>query len=188
MFICEGIRGREDASHTMVDPMQFEWYHGVGVAQLERSGVDYFDLIESPSELALPELLRSSPEGFDFVFIDGWHTFDHTVLDLFYASRLLRVGGYVVVDDCNMKSVAAAVAYYANYPAFEQVRQPALEPRTPNQRRVQLASRVVPDRLARWILPAELYDVFYRRMRFPSMVALKKVGPDDRRSTWFKGF
>src|ERR1039457_3486186 len=111
LHICEALRNRPGASHVIIDPKQTDVWHGVGVAQLERAGISFFNFIPEPSELALPDLLRSQPESFDLIFIDGWHTFDHTMLDMFYANRLVRVGGYIVVDDCNWKSVSAAISY-----------------------------------------------------------------------------
>ena len=62
-------------------------------------------LVEERSEFALPTILTSNEGRFDFIFIDGWHTFDHTILDCFYAIRLLRVGGYLVLDDAHWRSV-----------------------------------------------------------------------------------
>ena len=188
LHICEALRNRPNASHIIIDPKQMNVWHGVGVAYLERAGIDFFDLILEPSELALPDLLRSQPEGFDLVFIDGWHTFDQTMLDLFYANRLVRVGGYIVIDDCNWESVAAAVAYYKNYPAFEQVKEPAMSVYSWRQGVARVITAALPPRLAHMILPASIYGRIYRRMSFPSMVAFKKVAEDARSWTWFAGF
>ena len=46
---------------------------------------------------SIPKFLTKKP--FDFIFIDGWHTFDYTLVDMFYADRLLRIGGYLLIDD-----------------------------------------------------------------------------------------
>jgi predicted O-methyltransferase YrrM len=188
LHICDALRNRLNASHTIIDPKQMSVWHGVGVAYLERAGIDFFNLILEPSELALPDLLRSRPEGFDLVFVDGLHTFDHTMLDLFYANRLVRVGGYIVIDDCNWESVSAAVSYYKSYPAFEQVKEPALICHSWRQNAARVIRMVFPPRLAYMILPAGIHGRIYRRMRFPSMVAFKKVADDTRRWTWFVGF
>lgn len=191
IFICEGLKGRSGASHTIVDPGQSSVWHDVGVTQLERFGCDFFNVLRVPSELALPQLLTSQPEQYDLVFIDGWHTFDHTMLDLFYASRLVRVGGYVVTDDCNWPSVAAAIAYYSNYPmfamggGFSQMREDGKSLKRTIGR--SLVSKIPPN-IAQWILPTAIHGRIYRRARFPSMVAFKKIAPDERNWDWYENF
>jgi len=188
LHICEGLRNRPNASHVIVDPAQMDFWHGVGITHLERAGIDFFRFIPEPSELALPDLLRTQAGNFDLVFIDGWHTFDHTMLDLFYANRLIRVGGYIVIDDCHWESVSAAVSYYRNYPAFEQVKKPTLAMHSGIERMARAITMAFPPGLAHSILPARVYGRYYRRIRFPSMVGFKKVAEDTRSWTWFVGF
>jgi predicted O-methyltransferase YrrM len=188
LHICEALRNRPGASHVIIDPNQMDVWHGVGVAHLEQAAIGFFTLISEPSELALPNLLRTQSESFDFIFIDGLHTFDHTMLDMFYANRLVRVGGYIVIDDCTWASVSAAVSYYTKYPAYERVRRPALVPHKWRHRLARAGRTVLPPGVASVILPASTYGRIYRRMCYPSMVALKKVTEDTRSWTWFKSF
>lgn len=188
LHICEALRNRNNASHIIIDPEQMKEWHGVGVGHLERAGINFYHLIEEPSEIALPDLLQTHSESFDLIFIDGWHTFDQTMLDLFYANRLVRIGGYIVIDDCNWESVSAAVSYYNNYPAFEQVKVPAIAAHSWIQRVAKYITTVFSPRMARMVLPAYIYSHIYRRMSFPSMVAFKKISEDARSWTWFMGF
>lgn len=188
LHICEALRNRPGASHLIIDPKQTDVWHGVGVTHLERAGIGFFNLISEPSELVLPDLLREQPESFDFIFIDGWHTFDQTMLDMFYANRLVRIGGYIVVDDCNWESVAAAVSYYMNYPAYEWLRDPAMDARTNRMRVAKVGRTLLPPHIAHVILPASLHSRIYRRICYPSVVAFKKVDEDIRSWTWFKAF
>jgi predicted O-methyltransferase YrrM len=188
LHICEALRNRPGASHLIIDPRQMDVWHGVGVAHLERAGIGFFNLISEPSELALPDLLRKQPGSFDLIFIDGWHTFDQTMLDMFYANRLVRIGGYIVIDDCNWESVAAAVSYYMNYPAYERLREPAMAARTRRMRVAKASRTLLPPHIAHVILPASFHSRIYRRMCYPSIVAFKKVDEDTRSWTWFKGF
>jgi predicted O-methyltransferase YrrM len=188
LYICDAIRHRSGPSHTIIDPKEMNVWHGVGVAQLKRAGIDFFELIAEPSELALPALLRQQPASFDLIFIDGWHTFDQVMLDMYYANLLVRNGGYVVMDDCQWVSVSAAVSYYLNYPAYTALLEPRLAAQNLKQRIARAARTLVPPRVARLLLPEILYDRPYRRMSHPSMVALKKVSEDSRSWTWFKGF
>lgn len=188
LHICEALRGRANASHTIVDPWQMGPWHGVGITHLNRAGIDFFRLIPEGSELALPTLIRGESGTFDLVFIDGVHTLDHTLLDLFYANRLIRVGGYIIVDDCRFRSVSAAISYFNNYPSFETVTDPVVAVHSMKQRISKAITRVLRPGLARMTLPTSIYDRYYRRILFPSMIALKKIGEDTRSWAWYEGF
>ena len=111
LFICLSAEGRCNFSHTIIDPFQFSQWKGIGVNNLKLAGVQNYKLVEKKSEFALPELLEKGEGKFDFIFIDGWHTFDHTLVDCFYSTRLLRVGGILVIDDVAYPSVARVVNY-----------------------------------------------------------------------------
>lgn len=121
LHICAATRDRVGASHTIIDPFQNRDWDGAGVAGLTAAGVEFFDLIQVKSELALPQLLERSEGKFDFIFIDGYHTFDHTLLDCFYATRLLRIGGVLAIDDVSFPSVRRVVDFLKNCPCFEEV-------------------------------------------------------------------
>ena len=71
-------------------------------------------LIEDFDYLALPDLLRAG-ERFDIAYIDGWHTFDYTLLDLFYIDRMLDAGGVVGINDCGFAAVDAAVRFLVTH-------------------------------------------------------------------------
>jgi predicted O-methyltransferase YrrM len=186
LYICSATAKRPGPQHTIIDPNQSKEWRGIGISNLRRAGLNFFTLVEEPSEFALPQIARTSAGTFDLVFIDGWHTFDHTLLDAFYANRLLRVGGYVVIDDCTQAPVAKAVNYIAQYPAYEIVGQST--PRSAKHRAGALVRSLVPPALAGALFPRLLYDRYYLRCLYSSMVALKKVREDDRSWTWFVPF
>src|SRR5207344_2539052 len=80
--------------------------------ELSRLGFsDHYRVIEKYDHLALPDLVRSG-ERFDIAYIDGWHTFDYTLLDLFYVDKMLEIGGVVGVNDCGFAAVDAAVRVF----------------------------------------------------------------------------
>ena len=188
LYICEALRDRTGASHTIVDPMQMEVWKGIGVAQLERAGIDFFELVNEPSELALPALVRDGVPSFDLIFIDGWHTFDQVIVDLYYADRLLREGGYIVVDDCTWASVSMAVAYFANYPAYRTVDDLPIASEGWQHSLARAIRTLLPARYAKRLIPEELFTRGYSRIRYPSIVTFKKIARDDRSWTWFEGF
>jgi predicted O-methyltransferase YrrM len=187
LYICEGLSGRAGAYHTIVDPNQTTRWRSVGIHNLQRAGFDFFELIEKPSEFALADLAQQAAHTFDLIFIDGWHTFDHTLLDLFYANRLLKVGGYIVVDDCHLPAIAKAISYFSTYPAYE-VENRQLSHISFKRRLAGLVQRLVPPTLASFILPRNIYDRHYLRTRYPSIVSLHKVQEDQRNWDWFVPF
>jgi predicted O-methyltransferase YrrM len=183
LHMCGATAGRPNAHHIMVDPFQSTDWKGIGVRNLDRAGIDFYELREEPSEFGLPNLLQEGVEPLDLVFIDGWHSFDHTLLDLFYAIKLVRVGGYIVVDDANWPSVAKAVSYVSNYPCLEIIGGGESTGIRLLRRAIKLLKP-----LAETIFPHWLYDQFYARGKFPSTVALRKVSNDERSFDWYRSF
>ena len=56
------------------------------------------------------------------MFIDGWHTFDYTLVDFFYADLMLEINGIICVDDICHKSVTKCIKYIrTNYPNYRLV-------------------------------------------------------------------
>jgi predicted O-methyltransferase YrrM len=113
--------------HTIIDPNQFEKakgsWEGIGAENLKRVGFikgRNWRLIEKSSVYALPELVPKL--DLDVALIDGWHTFDYTLIDIFYCLEMLRVGGVLIVDDKRLKAITA-VSKYVNraYPHITEV-------------------------------------------------------------------
>jgi predicted O-methyltransferase YrrM len=187
LHICSALSTRSSPQHIILDPFQNTQFHGIGIANLERSNFNFFKLIEEPSEFALPAIAKAQPHSFDLIFIDGWHTFDHTLLDLFYANRLIKVGGYIVVDDCGMAPVSKAVSYIANYPAFE-IKAQSQRAKTVTSAMKQIVRILIPSAIAGYVLPRNLYDRYYVRTLYSSMIAFQKIAEDDRNWNWFQSF
>lgn len=123
LFITAALKNLElygnKTYHRAVDPNQSTQWQNIGRLNIKRLGYNNSEVIEKPNYIALPDLLKdrlkdikwneskydSNYERFDLVFIDGWHTFDYTLLDFFYADLLLRPGGYIVVDDAKFDAL-----------------------------------------------------------------------------------
>ncbi len=156
--------------------MQNTYWRGAGITALASCDLDNWTLLEEPSEYALPRLSEQNAT-FDFIFIDGWHTLDHGLIDAFYATRMLRVGGYLLLDDTTMPGLWKLARYLMNYPCF------ALHSEVPsiqNNRVLRSTfwrdrSHLLPGRLARFI-------------DMPRMVVLKKIVPDERPWDWYERF
>jgi predicted O-methyltransferase YrrM len=182
LHIASALAGRPGARHVIIDPFESTAWNGIGVTNLDRAGIDFYELREEPSEIALPELLNERAE-FDLAFIDGWHTFDQTLIDMYYANRLVKVGGYIIIDDANWISVSKAISQFANYPCYEIVGGSSSRV----IRVVNLLWKIVKP-FAEAFFPHWLYDYFYGLGKYPSMVALQKVAQDERNWKWFRSF
>lgn len=182
LHIISALAGREGARHVIVDPDERTAWAGIGVSNLDRAGIDFYELREQPSEIALPQLVQEG-DTFDLAFIDGWHTFDHTLIDLYYASRLVRTGGYIVIDDADWVGVSKAISYFAKYPCWKVVGGAA----RPLRRAMNLICKVAQP-FAELLFPRWLYDYAYALGKYPSMVALQKVAEDNRSWKWFRSF
>lgn len=110
-----------DRTLISLDPMQHSLWEGTGLHNVERAGLSHLhELCEAPDYLALPRLLEEGCE-LDLAYIDGWHTFDYTLLDAFYADRMLRPGGIIGFNDCNMPAVTKVVRFMETHRRYEHV-------------------------------------------------------------------
>jgi predicted O-methyltransferase YrrM len=123
LSIFEGLSA--NGLHTAIDPNQtleggFGW-HGIGLESVKRAGfAELLRLIEKPSYQALPQLLGDG-EQFDFILIDGWHSFDYTFVDYFYSDLLLVDGGILVIDDWRMPQVHHVTKFIETHKPYERL-------------------------------------------------------------------
>ncbi|MCH7962750.1 MAG: class I SAM-dependent methyltransferase [Bacteroidetes bacterium] len=187
LFICSALQKRDNAKHTIIDPFQYKEYYGIGITNLKRTGCTFFELIEEPSEYALAKLTQTQTEALDLIFIDGWHTFDHIMLDLFYSNRLLKIGGYLIIDDCRLPSIAKAISYFSKYPAYKIHSQTNNSNLSFRAILTKYISRTIPEVFIASLLPLKL-SRFLNRVKFSSMITLIKLKNDERGSRWYSDF
>ena len=115
-----------DAQHVTIDPDP-QWCDFAAVQTLDRSGARRLTrLLVEPSHLALPRLLSEGGRPFDVALIDGGHWYDYVSLDLFYALRLVRPAGLIVIDDHWMPAIQTALAHaITNYSVTLELFDPA---------------------------------------------------------------
>ena len=94
-----------------IDPYQKTDWESVGLLRLRELGLTKHCLIDKPSLSALPDLLSKGTKV-DFIYIDGMHTFDYTLVDLFYSHLLLRRGGIIGINDTNFAAVDKALTCF----------------------------------------------------------------------------
>jgi predicted O-methyltransferase YrrM len=113
--------------HIAIDPNQTLQYKNMGRTLVDRCGLSsYMSVMEMTSYRALPKLLEDIIAGkipkFHVIYIDGWHTFDYTLVDFFYADLILEVNGVIVLDDIKHIPVNKTLEYIKhNYPHYEIV-------------------------------------------------------------------
>jgi predicted O-methyltransferase YrrM len=107
--------------HYGVDPEQNTVHGGAAIASLKRAGLDsVFELLEGPSHLMLPKLLEKGVV-LDLAFIDGWHTFDYTLLDFFYIDKMLRPGGVVLLHDRSWPSKQKVIKFIRTHRRYKEL-------------------------------------------------------------------
>lgn len=194
LYICSELEAQENAHHTIIDPSQSTFWKNIGVANLRKAGIEFFELIQKPSEIALPELL-SEGKKYDFGFIDGWHTFDHTLIDFFYLNRLIDVGGIIVIDDVSMPGIKKLMRYILKYPSYKQIGH--VEVNISNKRKVfnatvknlfKFISIFFPNKTKHEIFSEQIINLQKEKSLNSSMIALQKVEPDERPWNWFREF
>jgi len=103
-----------------VDPYQSQG-GGIGLASVARAKLQHLhQLIEKPDYLALPSLLDGSTHV-DLAYIDGWHTFDYTLLDFFYIDKMMTPGGVVAFNDCGWRSVFKVLRFVIRHRKYEEI-------------------------------------------------------------------
>ena len=195
LYICAALEEVEGASHTIIDPMQTTDWGGIGIAQLKKAGADKYRLLEEPSEFALPRLAEKG-EKYDFCFIDGWHTFDHTLIDFFYIDRLLDAGGIVAIDDVSFPGIKKLMRYLVNYPNYKLIgKVPATRQKgflgclyNGIVYSFRPLSKIFPKKMRYRIFSDHIIRPEKRLGLNASMIALQKTGPDTRRWDWFVDF
>src|SRR5262249_8439711 len=106
LYILDAMRLHGGGHLIGMDPAQHDaTWRGGGLHNVTRAGFgDRYSFHEQPSQLVLPRLATSGTR-IQFAFVDGWHTFDHTLVDFFFIDRMLDVGGIIVVDDVGYPSI-----------------------------------------------------------------------------------
>lgn len=181
-------RGTEGTLVAM-DPAQHdEVWRGLGLAQIQAAGLSHrIEFHERASQVVMPELWRSS-RRFTVAFIDGWHTFDHTLIDCFYADRMLEVGGYLVLDDVGYPAIRRAVQFVLSNWAYEL--SDALYGEG------ELRHHRVRRTIKRWLAgiartdqtPSLEHRVLFQQLVGTHAVALRKLKDDGRRFDHFVPF
>ena len=139
---------------------------------------------DRPSYEVLPELLANGRQ-IDLAYVDSLKVFDLLLVDVFFLTRLLRVGGVLVFDDRDWPGVRKLVRYMASLPHW-RVRATLGAIKASRRcmwslaiaRGVPFTIKIFREDLA---VPDDAVGVSAAR------VAFEKIGEDTRRWDWFSG-
>jgi hypothetical protein len=106
------------------------------------------------------------------------------LLDCFYATRLLRTGGMLVIDDVAFPSIDRVVRFLINYPCYELISKVELEQSKPLKRAVaRLLTLVAGEQSWGNVLAPTLHRKIFETVK-TEMVALRKISEDSRNWDW----
>jgi predicted O-methyltransferase YrrM len=141
LYILEAMKQFGGGRLIGMDPAQHDpTWRGMGLHNIRRAGLsDRYEFHESTSQSVLPRLAAEG-KRIQFAFVDGWHTFDHTLVDFFYLDQMMDIGGVLVLDDVGypaLQRLAHFIMTNRAYTYFDGAARPA-----PSGWRNQLKRRV----------------------------------------------
>lgn len=121
LHICQALLENGGGGHTLIDPFQQAHYHNCGLMNARRAGFEgMVNHYANPSQLAMPELWRAGLT-FDFIYIDGSHLYDDSFVDMYFADKLIKLGGVIALDDLWMASQRKMISFWFRNLGYEMV-------------------------------------------------------------------
>ena len=80
--------GRGRGNHSHIEPM---------LKKLDYKGEVRF--LDGDSRILIPDFIKENQPEFDLVLVDGDHSYNTAWLDLMNAWKLVKKGGYIIMDD-----------------------------------------------------------------------------------------
>ena len=96
-----------------IDEYQESRWHNFGIKLIKLNNFEkYHKMYIEPSYLLLPKLLDA--DKYDLIFISGWHNFEYILLCVLFASMLVKVDGYIVINNMYNNRVNKCINYIDN--------------------------------------------------------------------------
>lgn len=96
-----------------IDEYQKSRWNNFGIKLVELNNLTKLhSFYEEPSYIVLPKLLEK--DTYNLVYINGWNTFDYILLCIAYASILLDVDGYIILNNKYSCTINKCIRYMDN--------------------------------------------------------------------------
>ncbi|MGB4837360.1 MAG: class I SAM-dependent methyltransferase [Saprospiraceae bacterium] len=187
LVFCQALSetGIKNPIHYAVDPNQLTTYGSAALYAVEKAGYgNILKLCSGPSHMELPKLIEKSVI-LDCAFIDGWHTFDYTLMDFFLIDKMLKSGGYVAFHDGYGRAKQKVVDFILTHRKYE------LDKELMNFQDDSLKMRI---KFFLWRIykdPMLLFSWFhwkYQTKRTSGLIILKKLENFEPDYSFFKSF
>jgi predicted O-methyltransferase YrrM len=183
MAICEKLPA--GAKHIVCDPYQNDW-NNIGLLNVERAG--FSPLVDFRREMAHRVLADLERDGttLDFAYLDGGKMFDLVMVNVFYLTKILRVGGLLVMDDCDFPGIRRVCQFLATLPCYQIAATwggHAGKTTTPLLGKI---IRTLPG--SGEILKSDVADSSSKLADRPHCIVYKKIAADDRKWDWHAEF
>jgi predicted O-methyltransferase YrrM len=190
LFICEALNQIPGTRHIIIDPYQSTSWREIGLDNLKKAGYEeIIELHQQLSHLALPQMELQGTK-IDFAFIDGMHTFDHTLIDFFYIDRMLNVGGIIAIDDANWPSIRKVCRFIVTNRSYSVFRCLDHHDAKLSFNRQMLKRAANTSKAVRRILKPEYIqpDIELGLKPFTRCIAFKKEADDKRKWDFHREF
>jgi predicted O-methyltransferase YrrM len=190
LYILEAMKEFGGGKLIGMDPAQHDGtWQGGGLYNLQRAGLaDRYQFHEAPSQQVLPKLVAEGTR-IQFAFIDGWHTFDHTLVDFFYLDMMMDVGGVMVLDDVGYPALRRLAHFIVTNRSYKFVDGAARAlPSGWKHSAKTFAQRALAPLVRDDTTPSNTTRQLQRPVDRCQLIALQKRGDDTRRFDHFVPF
>jgi predicted O-methyltransferase YrrM len=171
--------------HFAVDPNQLTSYRGAALRIIEDAGyASYFKLFNGPSHLEIPRIIELKT-SLDCAFIDGWHTFDYTLIDFFLIDKLLRPNGMVALHDMYGPAKQKVLRFILSYRDYEIMKRYRI---SGQERRVLILKFFVSRMLKRPSLLLSRYHWQYQLSDSSGLIVLRKKSNYEPSYNFYRRF
>lgn len=190
LYILDAMQQHGNGRLIGMDPAQHDGtWRGGGLFNLQRAGfIDRYEFHEDTSQRVLPRLAAAGTR-IQFGFIDGWHTFDHTLVDFFYIDQMLDVGGVLVPDDVGYPSLRRLAHFMVTNRDYEILDYDPLPTKVSWRSKLKSVTQKLLHPLVRDnFTPGSSTVALEREVDKAQLIALRKRGHDQRSFDHFVPF